>query len=131
MTLSLCSEMRYTANAKSSVFSLPGVLILWRLYNHRCLNYAKQPPNNKLANSGWRRVFAAFTNSMRRCARSHAHGHHNASREYDACSNSFLSQSSLSLCQFTCFPTCFSVKPFLFCRLFRSLFYIFETEKRL
>jgi hypothetical protein len=74
MTLSFCGAIRYTANAKSSAFYLPDVLMLWRLYNSRSLNSAKKLPNNSPANNGWQPVFAASNNSMHRCARSHDHG---------------------------------------------------------
>lgn len=69
MTLSLCSEIRYTANAKSSAFYLPDVLMLWLWYNNRRLTSAKNRWNNVPANSGSPSLSDISNNSGNRCAR--------------------------------------------------------------
>src|SRR5205809_180317 len=76
MTLSFGGEIRYTANAKSSAFYLPDVLMLWHLYHPRCLNNAKNPPKHSPANNGWPPVFAASNNSMHPHAQTHDTDHH-------------------------------------------------------
>ncbi len=71
MTLSLCSEFRYTANAKSPAFYLPDVLRLWRLYHNLCLNSVKKLSKHSPANSAWQPFCAGLNNFMHPCARSY------------------------------------------------------------